>query len=61
MSYQKIKPCPNCRSADGMTVYTYDSGWRHAECMKCQYFGPGEGSIKQAIKSHNERVAEKAA
>lgn len=57
MSHQKIKPCPNCRTSDQMAVYTYDSGGRHVECMKCQYFGPGEGSIKQAIISHNERVS----
>ena len=50
MTYQKMKPCPRC---DGdVSVYSYDGGWKHVECDKCGYFGPGEGSIKQAIKSH---------
>jgi Zn ribbon nucleic-acid-binding protein len=57
MSRQKISPCPTCQSADEVTVYTYESGWRHVECLTCFYLGPGEGSILQAIKSHNERVA----
>jgi Zn ribbon nucleic-acid-binding protein len=56
MTNPKIKPCPNCRSIEFVTVYTYFSGWRHVECIKCNYFGPGEGSIRAAIKSHNERA-----
>ena len=57
MSNQKIRPCPKCQSDERVAVYKYDSGWCHVECNKCFYLGPGEGSIKQAIKSHNERVA----
>lgn len=57
MSRQKISPCPTCRTSAEMAVYTYESGCRHVECLTCFYLGPGEGSIPQAIKSHNERVA----
>lgn len=53
MSNPKIKPCPNCHDYNRIVVYKYDSGWCHVECTKCNYFGPGEGSIKAAIKSHN--------
>ena len=53
----KIKPCPNCGTAEFVAVYTYDYGWRHVECDKCHYLGPGEGSVRQAIKAHNERGA----
>lgn len=59
MSYQKMKACPKCGC--GVTVYGYDSGWKMVECDNCFYFGPGEGSIKEAIKSHNKSVAEKSA
>lgn len=52
MSAQKIKPCPKC-GADDLAVIRYDSGWRYVECDHCWYFGPGEGSMKEAIKSHN--------
>lgn len=54
----KMKPCPNCGSGDYLAVYKYDNGWQHVECDNgpCHYFGPGEGSIRQAIKSHNESV-----
>lgn len=51
----KIKPCPHC-GAD-TDVYKYDNGWRHVECDRCFYLGPGEGSIRAAIKSHNERAS----
>lgn len=51
----KLKPCPECSESDHLAVYTYDNGWRHVECTACNYLGPGEGSIRQAIKSHNER------
>lgn len=51
----KISRCPNCQSDEQMAVYTYDSGWKHVECTKCNYLGPGETSIRQAIKSHNEK------
>lgn len=61
----KMKPCPHCGTADYLAVYKYDSGWQYVECdnAKCTgnfYRGPGEGSIRQAIKSHNAKVAERA-
>ncbi len=58
MTSPKIKPCPRCKTDAHMAVYTYENGWRHVECDECLYLGPGEGSIKQAIKSHNERMVE---
>lgn len=65
MTNPKMKPCPKCGSADHLDVYTYDNGWCHVECDNgfnvradaCHYLGPGEGSIRQAIKSHNASVA----
>lgn len=56
----KIKPCPKCKSAEFLSVYKYDSGWQYVECdyRGCWYRGPGEGSIRQAIKSHNEKMTE---
>jgi Zn ribbon nucleic-acid-binding protein len=57
----KILPCPCCGSPDDLNVYKYDSGWCYVECDSCWYRGPGEGSIRQAIKSHNEKVAAKMA
>ncbi len=45
-----------------MGVYKYDNNWCHVECdngfnsgTNCGYLGPGEGSQRQAIKSHNEK------
>jgi uncharacterized metal-binding protein (TIGR02443 family) len=49
----KMAPCPNCKSDESLAVYRYESGWQHVECNKCWYLGPGEGSTKAAIKSHN--------
>ncbi|HEX4112727.1 MAG TPA: hypothetical protein VH020_09350 [Stellaceae bacterium] len=59
MAYPKIAPCPNCGTTDHVAVYSYDSGGSHVECDKCYYLGPPEGSIRQAIRSHNARVATK--
>jgi uncharacterized metal-binding protein (TIGR02443 family) len=53
---QKLLPCPECKTTDHLAVYTYDNHGRHVECDKCYYLGPAEGSIRQAIKSHNERI-----
>lgn len=52
----KIKPCPKCGET-GLAVYSYEQsgGTKHVECDKCHYLGPGEGSVRQAIKSHNEK------
>ena len=55
-TYPKMQPCPDCQKDDRLAVYTYDSGGRHVECNRCFYLGPAEGSIRQAIKSHNEHV-----
>ena len=54
----KIKPCPRCGTTDDISVYSYENGWKHVECDKCHYLGPGEGSVRQAIKSHNANVAQ---
>lgn len=57
MTYPKIAACPKCgASGDDLTVYTYESGWRHVECDDCYYLGPGEGNILQALRAHNERA-----
>jgi Zn ribbon nucleic-acid-binding protein len=53
MTNPKIKPCPRCRSDEHIVCYNYDSGWRHVECTKCNYLGPGYGSVRAAIKAHN--------
>jgi hypothetical protein len=56
-----MKPCPKCGTEDYLNVYKYDSGWCYVECDNPQcgagfgYRGPGEGSVRQAIKSHNEK------
>lgn len=59
MTYQKMKPCPECGSDDQLDVYCYDHGGRHVECNKCHYLGPCAGSIRVAIKLHNDRVLAK--
>lgn len=56
MSYQKLKPCPNCRDDEHLSIFAYENGCRHVECTKCNYLGPGEGNIREAIKSHNARA-----
>lgn len=55
----KMAPCPNCKTADYLGVYSYESGTRRVECDHhgCWYIGPREGSIRQAIKSHNAKCA----
>lgn len=52
MTIPKMKPCPRCGNAD-LSIYTYDSGWRHVECDDCLYLGRGEGSKLEAVKQHN--------
>lgn len=56
----KMKPCPRCGSTENLSVCKYDNGWRHVECESwgCTYLGPGEGSIRAAIKEHNARQAQ---
>ncbi len=53
MTTPKMKPCPTCKDTDNLNVFTYDSGWRHVECVKCNYLGPGCGTIASAIRRHN--------
>ena len=53
----KMAPCPKCGKDELLAVYAYECGVKHVECNGCWYLGPGEGSIRQAIKSHNERCA----
>lgn len=64
MSYPKMLPCPRCLSTEHLAVYSYDNGWRHVECdspdCPAFYLGPGEGSIRQAIESHNRNVRAEA-
>lgn len=57
MALPKLKPCPNCKTDDYLEIYTYERGWRHVECDKCFYLGPGEGSKLQAARSYNARQA----
>lgn len=56
-TYPLIKPCPKCGTCEHLSIYRYENRWRHVECDECQYLGPGEGNIRQAIKSHNEKCA----
>jgi hypothetical protein len=59
VTYQKIRPCPQCgRPGYDLVVFTYPSGWRYVECVYCNYLGPGEGNIREAIRSHNNRCDE---
>lgn len=60
MSYPKMRPCPNCKDSDNLNVFNYD-GWRHVECVKCNYLGPGCGSIADAIRHHNNDQDARAA
>lgn len=60
MSKKSMLPCPTCNSTEQLVVMKYDSGWRYVECLKCNYLGPGEGSITQAILSHNKKARWKA-
>lgn len=57
MTIKKMKPCPKCGNSD-LSIYTYDSGWRHVECDECFYLGPGEGSKSEAVNRHNDRFDE---
>lgn len=64
----KMLPCPRCGLTDFLEVYDY-GGTRHVECDNgfnsmptppateaCHYLGPAAGSIRWAIKLHNEAV-----
>lgn len=53
---QRLKPCPRCGTDEHLAIYAYESGWKHVECDKCLYLGPGEGSKLAAARSHNERA-----
>ena len=58
MTYPKIAACPRCGCpGDELAVYTYDNGWKHVECDRCHYLGPGAGRILHAIKDHNGLAA----
>lgn len=63
MTYPKMKPCPECGSDRHLAVFAYDNGWRHVECDSddCRYLGPGEGSIRAAIKAHNAKAESRRA
>lgn len=56
MTYPKMKPCPQCKSADYLNVYSYEpSGRRYVECDNhdCNYRGPGDSNVRNAIRNHN--------
>ena len=61
MTLPKIKACPTCKTDLHLAICTYDNGWRHVECLECNYLGPGEGSKLQAVRSHNRRITDRAA
>ena len=58
----KIAPCPKYKTDESMAVYLYgDSGnTYHVECDRYMYLGPGEGSRRKAIKSHNAKALKEA-
>lgn len=57
MAYvQKLKPCKNCKTDEGLAIFKYESGCQHVECVRCNYLGPGSGSVAGAAKLHNEKV-----
>lgn len=56
----KIAPCPKCNTTDYLAVYKYDGGAQHVECDRCFYLGPPSGSVRGAIKLHNEDALKKA-
>lgn len=61
MAYPKMKPCPECKDTENLNVFTYENGWRHVECVKCNYLGPGCSSIGAAIRHFNEEQEATAA
>lgn len=46
-------PCRACRDDAAIAAYKYDNGWWHVECLRCDELGPGEGQLRQAVKSWN--------
>ncbi len=54
MTAPKLKDCPAC--GHQITVYTYDSGWRRAECDHCDYIAEPAQNIIQAARNHNSRA-----
>lgn len=60
MAYPKMRPCPNCKDTDNLNVFNYD-GWRHVECVKCNYLGPGCSSFAHAIRHYNAEQDKRAA
>jgi len=59
MTAPRPKPCPRCPDGGDIVVMTYDHGWRHVECLDCDYLGPGAGSKARAIRAHNDRVGDR--
>lgn len=56
MTIPKMLPCPTCKTVEYLAVYEYEHGWKHVECDKCHFLGPGEGSKLWAVRSYNERA-----
>lgn len=59
MADPKMKACPRCQKTDLLDVFDYESGMRYVECVRstCNYRGPGDTSVRKAIKRHNEHVS----
>lgn len=60
MAYPKMRPCPNCKDGANLNVFNYD-GWRHVECVMCNYLGPGCSSFTSAIRHYNDEQDQRAA
>jgi Zn ribbon nucleic-acid-binding protein len=60
MTAPKMKSCPDCGNT-ALACWGYEWGWKHVECDKCNYIGPGEGSVTKAIRAHNAAIAMEAA
>lgn len=52
----KMQPCGKCGTDAALDVYSYEQsgGTRHVECDECHYLGPSAGSVRGAIKLHND-------
>lgn len=60
MTVQKLSPCPDC-GADAVGIWTYDSGWRRAECDACLYIAEPAQNLVLAARNHNRRATERLA
>ncbi|ADU12002.1 hypothetical protein [Asticcacaulis excentricus] len=49
-------PCLTCRDDARIAAFKYDNNVWHVECLRCEVLGPGEWSLRQAVKSWNNRA-----